>query len=729
MFTAPPAPTIDAPLLDWALYYASLGWPVFPCNGKEPFLKNGLYIATTDEEQLVAWWMQWPECNIGAPMGHWGWALDEDPRGGGDATRADLERTYQSLPDTMRSLSGRGDGGGHSFWRIPSSGVRHKANLGEGIDVIAKGGYVILPPSIHPETKQPYRWEIGPDEILIADTPPWLAALIAPDEKQKSTHIASNTNGVSSQYARIRSAVFALQTYDDYDAWLHVGMALHASEMVWARQIWDEWSAQSTKYDLEQQETKWASFHADGAISMGTIFYQAKQAGWIDPLPSGPHLHVSTNGHATHPGWGTPHNNLEAIATEPWRNLLITKKNGDPTQNAANMALFLQHHAFWQRTENHLWWDAVRGTPMMGNQEIDDDTITTIAEWMGTVERMPVNQLRLLERCVLKQCRIHKRDLLQHWLNAIPPWDEVPRLNHWFPQVTGAEDSVYSQGVSRIIPLSMVARAMQPGCLYRYVVIIEGPEEAGKSSLVRSIATPEWYVELSTGLESKEAHIMLQGAWVAELAELDAMTRTEETRLKAFITLREDSYVPKFSNFRESTPRRCIFIGTTNEESYLKGQTGNTRFLPIEVGQVDIPAFEAMREQIFAEALLTWRLNPTHWWQLSDEFLQAAILEREKRRIINNYEQSLQEWLLIKRFTHEYFENNTRVQFTQGETNWPEIARWFLGIESPERWKDKSMQMQIAAALKAQKWKSVTVRKGSVTAKIWRYEGTYDVPF
>jgi predicted P-loop ATPase len=81
--------------------------------------------------------------------------------------------------------------------------------------------------------------------------------------------------------------------------------------------------------------------------------------------------------------------------------------------------------------------------------------------------------------------------------------------------LAGAKYDAYGQDISRLIPVSMIARAMKPGCQYRYVVILEGPEDLGKSKLIKALASPEWYRELSHGLEGKEAHMILQGVWVA----------------------------------------------------------------------------------------------------------------------------------------------------------------------------------------------------------------------
>src|SRR5262249_44439288 len=214
--------------------------------------------------------------------------------------------------------------------------------------------------------------------------------------------------------------------------------------------------------------------------------------------------------------------------------------------------LILANHPVWQEA---FWWDSVRSTPMFKQIAMEQEHITEVAQWLGVSEGMPVRSLGLLERCIVAQCKKQPKDLLQQWLQGLPPWDKTPRLNDWLSDVADVKKNAYGIAISRILPLSMVARALDPGCLYRYVVILEGPEESGKSTLVRALAGEGWYVELAIGLETKESHMMLHGAWVAELSELDSLGRTEETRLKAFITLKEDSYIPKYSNYRITTPR------------------------------------------------------------------------------------------------------------------------------------------------------------------------------
>jgi putative DNA primase/helicase len=394
--------------------------------------------------------------------------------------------------------------------------------------------------------------------------------------------------------------------------------------------------------------------------------------------------------------------------------------HGEPKQTAANISLFLEHHPAWR---GRLWFDVIKGRAMRDEDPLSDEIIIEIMQWLQITERMPTTMHKLVERCVVAVCHKFPRDRLQTALLDLPVWDQVPRLETWLMTIAGVVDTRYTRAVSRLLPVSMVARVMDPGCLYRFVVILEGPEEYRKSTLVQALCGPEWYVSLAIGLETKESHMMLQGTWVAEMPELDSLSRTEETRLKAFITMREDAYIPKYSNFRTQTPRRTIFVGTTNEETYLKGQTGNTRFLPLTLTcPVDIEAFMAMREQILAEAFQYYGAHAQDWWEFPQEALEQARDMREARRLQNVYEDPLSTWLEMDRFQIPGTPDGVPYFPTPGVTTWQEISRYFLKLDTPERWKDPVLQRQISTALRAlgwtQKveWESETQR----SVRIWR---------
>jgi putative DNA primase/helicase len=390
-------------------------------------------------------------------------------------------------------------------------------------------------------------------------------------------------------------------------------------------------------------------------------------------------------------------------AAASWKRDLITTRSGEPTENVTNVCLWLTHDETWQ---GRFWWDAVANVPMCDDAVVGDQLVTDIAHWLGQQARIPIRSLRLVERCITAVCQQTARDPIVEWLDALPPWDGIERLESWLEDVAEAPGSAYGRAVSRLIPVSMVARAKAPGCLYRYVVILEGPEESGKSSLVRALGQ-RWYANMSMMLESKESHMAIQGVWVAELTELDSLTRSEENRIKSFLTMTQDDYVPKYSNTRVKYPRRTVFVGTTNEQEYLKGLSGNTRFLPIPTRAIDVDLFEAMREQLFAEALVYVATHPQQWWDVPTAVKIEASLERDVRRHTNEYEERIAEWLL------------PLVAQGKQRVSWPEIAEQVLKITSPEAWKDTRLLAQVRAAMRALGWVRKPVRDGLITRRLW----------
>jgi Virulence-associated protein E len=373
---------------------------------------------------------------------------------------------------------------------------------------------------------------------------------------------------------------------------------------------------------------------------------------------------------------------------EGWQRELLLTKNDLALETLGNVTLALQHLEPWASA---CWYDVVRDLRMVGDHELDDTQVTQASLDLETRIVMPIRSKHLVATALTYLCHQCERDLLREWLEQLPAWDGTRRLASWLTTYAHAEAGAYAADISRLVPVSMVARALDPGCQYRFVVILEGPENAGKTKLVRALATPAWYRELSHGLDGKEAHMRLKRAWVAELAELSSLSKTEEARLKSFFTMHEDVYIPKFSNFEVVHQRRTVFIGTVNpegENTYLRGQTGNTRYLPIAVRDINVEGFEQVRPQVFAEALQYYHEHPADWWQLSGDGAHAAAEAREERRERSVYEDALGTWL----------EKTGRTV-----THWEEIAEDYLRLPK-DRWAERRVQMEVSKALKALGW-------------------------
>ena len=171
---------------DAALAYAARGWAVLPLRGKLPRIPKaaggrGVHDATTDPETIKAWWTKWPDANIGVACGEASgfWCLDVDPRHHGDDSLDDLQETHGALPETIEQETG--GGGQHLLFKYNGEVIKNGANnVASGLDTRSTGGYIVVEPSLHPDTNRPYAWEVDhhPDDTELADAPPWLLTLV-----------------------------------------------------------------------------------------------------------------------------------------------------------------------------------------------------------------------------------------------------------------------------------------------------------------------------------------------------------------------------------------------------------------------------------------------------------------------------------------------------------------------------------------------------------------------
>ena len=195
-------------------------------------------------------------------------------------------------------------------------------------------------------------------------------------------------------------------------------------------------------------------------------------------------------------------------------------------------------------------------------------------------------------------------------LKNLPPWDGIDRCEHFLTEWAKADDTPYVRECSRLIFAGGIWRMMLPGCKMDDVVVLVGKQGGGKSSLIRFLALHDDYFGEIKTVDGDKATEQLAGKWICEIPELAAFTRAKEVEaVKAFITRQKDSYRKPYDRNVDDRPRRCIFVGSTNNPSFLVDLTGNRRFYPVQTDSVGYDLFkheEECRDYIakcWAEAL------------------------------------------------------------------------------------------------------------------------------
>jgi predicted P-loop ATPase len=261
-------------------------------------------------------------------------------------------------------------------------------------------------------------------------------------------------------------------------------------------------------------------------------------------------------------------------------------------------------------------------------QFVTDEDVTAVQEWLQ-LAGLPLVSKETVFQAIELVARENSFHPVKNYLATLR-WDGTERLDCWLTDCLGVEKTEYAMAVGRMFLISMVARIYQPGCQADYMPILEGPQGQQKSSACR-ILGGEWFSDSMPGnVGSKDAALHLRGKWLVEIADLHAFRRSEIAALKAFITRREDIYRPPWGRKEVYRPRQNLFIGTTNEEEYLKDPTGARRFWPVVTTDVNLDLLVRQRDQLFAEALVRYQRGE-HWWPDSDFEIAHIRPEQDER--------------------------------------------------------------------------------------------------
>lgn len=209
-----------------------------------------------------------------------------------------------------------------------------------------------------------------------------------------------------------------------------------------------------------------------------------------------------------------------------------------------------------------------------------------------------------LKRQIMTIARKNTFDPLVDHLKSLK-WDGVPRIEKFLITYFGAKDTPHMRRIGIRWLLGGCARAFEPGCKFDNVLVFEGLQGSRKTTAFEALGGA-FYCSTEINIRDKDAKMLAVSSWIIELAELDSIRRSDRDLIKAFLTQRWDKFRPPFGAEMVKSPRRCVFVGSTNESRYLNDPTGSRRFWPVKCGvsgEIDIPALLRDCEQIWAEAV------------------------------------------------------------------------------------------------------------------------------
>lgn len=550
-----------AEMVTFALEYAQkYGWAVFPVSNKtkKPLTPHGCKDAKKAAGPIKAWWKKWPDANIGIATGSMSELvvidLDMDEEEGKDGIHELVlwERENGDLPETAKVITGRG--GNHLYFHYKGDAVKNRTGILDGIDVRADGGYVIAPPSVHPNGTF-YEWESPLEEIPVCELDDSVKRFLATGSHQKEQSQQfqlPDRIGSGMRNTTLHKLACSMQSQGLSDDSI---LAAVAAE-----------NAERCDPPLEDEEVE--------RIVQSALQYRKGELKVMkikddDNRPPDFTYKIDKNGDLTDQIAQTVKNCEEAIGQDVNLRGRIQFNELTGMVSVYGSVPWEEHKGWrdWRNSDDCALWSYVESKYGLSNKDKIFNALENVAR--------------------RRHCNTVK-DMLEQ---AAENWDGNRHIENLLPQFVGADKTEYNTEVMKLFMLGAIKRIYQPGCKFDYMLILVGPQGAYKSSFLRFLAADDnVFSDNFNSIDGDRAFEKLRGMWIVEMSELQATKRAKDVEaIKAFITSRKDTYRAAYARRTEQHPRMCVLAGTSNPVDFLTDQTGNRRFLPVTCAKHEIP--------------------------------------------------------------------------------------------------------------------------------------------
>ena len=643
--------------------YRQLGLTLTPLRGKDAYLKGWNKREYTEKE-----WDTWTTagCNIGLVLGSRSQnivCIDIDPRNGG----GEWQEQNQDIVDACQIIeeSGRGDGGLHLFFLDPSHEFQKKCQLAKGIDFLTTGSQVVLAPSIHPATNNPFKkvkGDLSLYSFTITELPEKVKGQlreIGVNQRRESQKPFETGRDITKEERRVlQENLENLEgrgsRHDTIVKWVTdaVAAGLPDPEIVAGG---EDWLRNQGREPQPMEIPNWIDFAKKGFESGNSYIsdnriaperFLAGEGGEgfepvSDPVPE---AHVSTD----------------------WESSMLVEGKGGKMyyrKSLANIQKVLANHKALKgklaynevtccpikylkdgETENFHWDSPAEKYSHMSKFNATDTA--ALHHWYSDSKYQWEVAKQDMSHALLNVSRERIVNPVKDWLMDLK-WDGEERLKFWLTKVTGCEPDYYNRRVGELMILSMVSRILVPGIKWDNCFILEGEQGNGKSTLCNLLAgDDENYCESPVDLKDIKSIVeQTIGALVLELGEVDQyFTSYSSSKLKQFISTKIDTVRLPYASEAVQLPRSYIVIGTTNKSEYLQDSTGERRYWPVKTGTgfFDLEYLEQNRDNLFAEALATVKEKGVHECiKIEPKMMQLQNKETETRKDSDTWQETI----------------------------------------------------------------------------------------
>lgn len=498
-----------------------------------------------------------------------------------------------------------------------------------GVDVKVGGGQVVVAPSIH-ITGTRYRWSKLGDvltlpvawcEPLLEDVPPprflvdFTPDTFAQDEKAKKKATAYLEKAVTEEAARLAYMPEGMRNDYLYRKAIRLLALANSSYSI------GKW-----EFVLRQLENA-ATFAGLTRTEVRRTLASAERYVVQNNIVSGPRPLPVYDGRSesrseTESGEAPRAKAVEEFPSPPAPPIDLIQFKGHNAGIVENVVRLLTGHPEWNGGPvfdvyaDRIYWPSPRPIPVSKssgacNAKIDRSAIQA---WCMRKFNLAAG-LDICEEAIRVAAKQRESDSLKIFIENLPPWDGVPRLDHWLTTYLGCKDTPYHRTTGRSWLRACVERALAPGLLVDIIPVLVGKQGTNKNRAISTLFYSErmdapWLSIMGKFEPDKlEFKKLAATRWILHDDEFKAKDRKLVARMKSWVSQIDEQFMAKYENDITVRGRRALLICSIDESQFLYDSAGNRRWIKWKIGQVDIAALERDRLQLFAEAKVSmpWR--------------------------------------------------------------------------------------------------------------------------
>ncbi len=699
--------------------------------------------------------------------------IDCDVKGIGEKYERELEAKLKELIKVPAPvvISGRGNGSRHIYFKskkpitptsyfkskekvkvfmpsVKSSGSDRLALTNDEIEkgyrsrpaweisIMGDGQQVVLPPSIHPDSKKPYKW--SKPVRGVAEFPLLDLSHLYKDKTSEPLLIKTDMGFISVDVAtlpiddKFKKMITDGDGVDDRSAALY-SVALHAlhhdvSEKVILNVLTNpKYYLGQTAYDHAKTKNrkvaaKWVYNHtlkkALAEINCSALFDDEVEMVKLDEAGIKKQAKEMGCDKDSIGDWrdGLSRNQLDGAPKPNYKNIKSIIHNSCNTNDrgVASRNLFKHEDTWTCKTP----WGAKKG------ETIIDDHILAIKDYLSEKFRMdaPRDKVSEVVSVLALKNSFHP---VKNYLEKIK-WDGTERLATWlkdYLRAVGDPEILECFGVRTLI--GMIRRIYEPGCKFDTVLILQGDQGVGKSTAARILASDDFFSDTEISIGNKDAMIAIQGSWVVELGELSFMSKKDTETTKQFISSATDKFRPPYGRRDVKYPRQCIFIGTTNRDKPFKDETGNRRYWPVKIGKVRFEKLKRDRDQLLAEAKELYFMGMPSYISSDEVELEAKVKAVQESRMRYDELANAVGELLDNESTSNLDDDNDEIDMDKFDNKKFSLRELFEALNFPSLRFDQATVERLADICRKKKYVLIRSSKSGKKGNFWAPEISY----